>query len=832
MNQSLFPNPYSPNLPRQGLIYMNRYICIHGHFYQPPRENPWLEAVEAQESAYPYHDWNERITVQCYAPNTASRVLDNRGRIIDIVNNYSLISFDFGPTLLAWMEKRKPEVYRAIIEADWESQRRFSGHGSALAQAYNHIIMPLANSRDKRTQIIWGIRDFESRFGRMPEGMWLPETAVDSETLDLLVEHGIHFTILAPRQAQRVRPLGGKNWESVEVGRVDPKMPYRCNLPSGRSIDIFFYDGPPSQEIAFSNLLDNGEWLAQRLLDTFSPTSDYSQLVNIATDGETYGHHRSHGDMALASCLRYIQNRDEADLSIYGEYLEKHPPTYEVEIVEDSSWSCAHGVERWRGNCGCNSGMHSGWTQAWRQPLREAMDWLRDSLIPVFEEGMKELRADPWQSRNEYIRVILDRSPRNVDGFIRRRTGRELSPPDRIKLFQLLEMERMAMLIYTSCGWFFDEISGLETVQVLKYAARALQLVGELGGGDREETFIKMLARAPSNLKDFNNGARIYRELALPGRVDLMKIGAQYGISSLCEDYPDEVKLYGCTVHKGSYERIKAGPRTLAVGTVRLHSEITQEEKEIDFAVFYPGDNTLIGGVRESPEESRQLDFGLPFKDAFRQSDLSAMIRLMDDNFPDRVYGLDQLLTDERRKMVRRFLEDTISEVEGSLRKLTEHHYPIIRALREVGLPIPPALVATVECTINANLRVALKAEKLNLSHLKEAVHEAEKWRFTSDNGLLSRIATERLNNLMDRLVRSPEDTARLTRIESFLKILAPIRLNIVFWHSQNRYIAIGRQLLAEMMRRKKSGDQGAARWINHFHKLGELFWVNIFFPG
>lgn len=807
---------------------MNKYICIHGHFYQPPRENPWLETVEAQESAYPYHDWNDRITVECYAPNAASRILDGQKRIIDIVNNYSRISFNFGPTLLAWMEKKKPEIYRAIIEADRESQRYYSGHGSALAQAYNHIIMPLANSRDKRTQIIWGIRDFEHRFGRKPEGMWLPETAVDTETLDLLAEQGILFTILAPRQAGRVRPAGRKNWDNVEGARVDPKMPYRCHLPSGRSIALFFYDGPPSREIAFSNLLDNGEWFARRLIDAFSPTSDYPQLGHIATDGETYGHHRSHGDMALASCLRYIRSETDIQLTVYGEYLEKFPPTYEVEIVENSSWSCAHGVDRWRGNCGCNSGMHRGWTQAWREPLRAALDWLRDSLIPLFEERMKGLVGDPWRARDEYIAVILDRSQRSVDDFLHHQAARELSGPEKVAVFKLLEMERQAMLSYTSCGWFFDEISGIETVQILKYAGRTLQLAGELGAKGLDDTFVEMLARAPSNISNIENGARVYRELALPSRVDQLGVGAQYGISSLFEDYPDEAELYSYTVRRESYERIKAGKRALAVGAVTIRSEMTREERKVDFAALYLGDNNLMGGVRETPGGEGGLDFGDRFRDAFLASDLSMMIRLMDEYFPNRVYGLGQLLADERRKMARRILEGTISEVEASLRKLTEHHYPIIRVLKEVGLPIPPALAATVECTINVDLRAALMVEKLNLTRLKEAVHEAGKWQFTPDNGLLGSCATTRLNALMDWFNQEPQDTSRLTRVESFLKVLAPIPLNIRLWHAQNIYFSLGKGIFNEMRKRQEAGDQSAGRWINHFLKLGKLLRVNL----
>ncbi|MFW6150924.1 MAG: DUF3536 domain-containing protein, partial [Chloroflexota bacterium] len=382
---------------------MERYVCVHGHFYQPPRENPWLEAVELQDSAYPYHDWNERITAECYAANGVSRILDAEGRITQIVNNYESISFNFGPALLAWMEGHAPEAYRRILEADRASQERFSGHGSALAQCYNHMIMPLANDRDKHTQVLWGIRDFERRFGRKPEGMWLPETAVDLRTLEVLAELGVRFTLLAPRQAKRVREAGAEEWEDVSGGQVDPKTAYTVRLPSGRSLQVLFYDGPVSRAVAFEGLLSDGERFARRLMDAFGQSEEGAQIGHIATDGESYGHHHRYGDMALAYALHTIEREGLARISNYGEYLEKNPPTHEVEIVENSSWSCVHGIERWRSDCGCSTGGHPGWKQAWREPLRQALDWLRDEMASGYEEEAGRLLKDPWHARDEYI---------------------------------------------------------------------------------------------------------------------------------------------------------------------------------------------------------------------------------------------------------------------------------------------------------------------------------------------------------------------------------------------------------------------------------------------
>ncbi len=447
---------------------MDRYVCIHGHFYQPPRENPWLEAIELQDSAAPYHDWNERITRECYAPNSVSRILDDQERIVKLVNNYARISFNFGPTLLSWLEVKAPEVYAAVLAADQQSRATFSGHGSAIAQVYNHVIMPLATRRDRVTQIRWGIGDFEHRFGRAPEGMWLAETAVDLETLELLAGAGIGFTILAPHQAARVRALGDKTWQEINGATIDTALPYRQRLPSGRSIAIFFYNGAIARAVAFEGLLSQGEQFIERLVGAFVADRAGPQLVHIATDGESYGHHHRFGDMALAYGLEQIPARQLAQLTNYGEYLEKHPPRHEVEIVEKSSWSCAHGIDRWWTDCGCNTGGHATWNQKWRTPLRNALDWLRDQVAPQWERQARQFFGDPWAVRDDYIKVLLDRSPSNVANFYARHAARPLTPAQTTTAIKLLELQRHAMLMYTSCGWFFDDLAGIETIQVLQ----------------------------------------------------------------------------------------------------------------------------------------------------------------------------------------------------------------------------------------------------------------------------------------------------------------------------------------------------------------------------
>ncbi|MFA7403981.1 MAG: DUF3536 domain-containing protein, partial [Pelobacteraceae bacterium] len=447
---------------------MERFLCIHGHFYQPPRENPWLESIEIQDSAYPYHDWNDRITAECYAPNTASRNLDRDGRIMGIISNYARISFNFGPTLLSWMEKYAPETYEAILTADRQSILWRSGHGAALAQVFNHIIMPLATLRDKQTQVTWGIRDFEHRFRRFPEGMWLAETAVDTETLEVLAGNGICFTVLAPHQAGKVRVGDSGRWKDVSGSRIDPSQAYLCRLPSGRSITLFFYDGPISQAVAFEKLLESGEQFAARLIAGFSNHRRNAQLVHIATDGETYGHHHHFGEMALGHALDHIEGNGLARLTNYGEFLELHPATLEVQIIENSSWSCMHGIERWRGDCGCNSGGNANWNQQWRKPLRDALDCLSKQLGDCYEKGMSGLVKEPWDARDDYIDVLLDRSAENVAAFLCKHSQRPLDEDATVAVLSLLEMQRHALLMFTSCGWFFDELTGLETVQVIQ----------------------------------------------------------------------------------------------------------------------------------------------------------------------------------------------------------------------------------------------------------------------------------------------------------------------------------------------------------------------------
>ena len=493
-------------------------LIIHGHFYQPPRENPWTGVVEVEPSAAPFHDWNERIHSECYQPNAAAHITDPGTGRERIVNNYANISFNFGPTLLSWLKSNHPRTYADIIDADQASARERGGHGNAIAQAYGHAILPLCNERDRQTQIRWGLSDFRDRFGRDPEAMWLPETACNDDVLGGLIDAGLRFVILAPQQAARVRVPGESEWHEANEHTVNTSLSYRYSHRdgSGRSIAVFFYDGPTSRAIAFADLLRS----SRELVDRFAQIASDRRLVNIATDGETYGHHFKFGDVCLAHALVIEAPAHGFQATNYGEYLDQHPPAFEVEINngpngEGTSWSCSHGVGRWIRDCGCHTGGEPGWSQRWRTPLRQALDFLRDENAEHFEATRGKLFVDPWQARDDSIELVLDQD-HSREEFLRAHAGRWLSTDEQWRALTYLELQRMLLLMYTSCGWFFNDISGIETIQILKYAARAIDLMDQLGLPSVRGRFLEILAEAKSNRPEMGTGADIYRRFAEP----------------------------------------------------------------------------------------------------------------------------------------------------------------------------------------------------------------------------------------------------------------------------------------------------------------------------
>jgi len=807
---------------------VSRYICIHGHFYQPPWENPWLEAIEMQDSAYPYHDWNEKINAECYSANAASRILDHAGRIISIPNNYSKISFNFGPTLLAWLAEKDPETYQQILEADKESRKRFSGHGSALAQAYNHMILPLANRRDKYTQVFWGIRDFQHRFGRKPEGMWLPETAVDLETLDIMAELGIRFTILAPHQAKQVSGKGQSHWTEVSGGRIDPTRAYIQRLPSGREINLFFYHHSLSQAVAFGGLLADGVQFAHRLLSGFDETRPDPQLVHIATDGESYGHHHPRGDMALAYAVRYIEENGLARFINYRKYLEENPPDHYVEIFENTSWSCVHGVERWWRNCGCKSGGYPQWNQEWRTPLRNALDWLRDSLTPKFEEAAGRLLKDPWAARNDYIDVILDRSPENVRAFLHKHAFHQPEAGEKIIILKLMELQRHLMLMYTSCGWFFDELSGLETVQILKYAGRAVQLAEDVFGDPTiEPEFLHRLEAAKSNLPEHRDGRHIYEKWVKGAMVDLLKVGAHYAVSSLFEDYPPKTRIFAYSVDREAYQLQESGRVRLALGRARFTSDITLEAAILSFGVLHFGDHNINCGVREFRQPEDYDRMVREASEIFSRADFPETIRCLDRHFGSSVYSLKSLFYDERRKVLDIVMQSTFAETEALYRQIYNLQAPLMRFLTGMdGIPLPISFKNAVNFLLNYHLRKALEEERLDV--VPNMLEEAKLWQVELDTAGLGFALKETMQRLAVNFRAQPDNLETLERLDAAAGLAVTLPFQVDIRRVQNIFYAMLQAVYPEWRQRADRGEETAWHWVNRFHSLGEKLSVRV----
>ena len=805
-----------------------RYICIHGHFYQPPRENPWLETVETQDSAAPYHDWNERVCAECYATNGAARSVNNKNQIIRIVNNYARMSFNFGPTLMSWLKENAPRTYRMILEGERRSRKVNKGHSSAVAQVYNHIIMPLANQRDKVTQIRWGIADYVSHYGSVPEGMWLSETAVDSESLELLAQHGVKFTILAPSQCKRIRPLkegatdSDPAWTTPLANSVDTSRPYLMRFESGVSIAIFFYDGPTSRAIAFEGLLNSGEAFAARLKAGFDDRAQ-PQLESVATDGESYGHHHRHGEMALAYAVKLLEQDKSVRLTNYANFLEQFPPEWECEIVENTSWSCAHGVERWRADCGCNGGK-PGFNQKWRAPLRQALDELRDAITPLTEEEGSKLFTDVWAARDAYITVILDRNEHQADRFLLEHQQHPLSSTERVRAMQLMEMQRHAQLMYTSCGWFFDDISGIETVQVIAYAARALQLARELFGeraAEFEPAFLTALAEAKSNVVTAGDGARIYKEKVLPLQLGLEQVAAHYAISSIFSSFAEETELFCYRVRRISYEVFTSGRGRLALGRAHITSAITGKAQAFSFAVLHFGDQNITAAVKPYiDEEAAQFEtFVQQTSEQVQRADFPDVIRLIDRYYGHVDYSLTSLFSDEQRRIVQLILNSTLWDIESSLTNIYEDHASLLHYLSQAGLPKPPALTLAAEFAINAGLRRALEGEPIDQAVVRSFLQLAKADKVKLDTTTLSYIADQRMKRAMVELQMSAGSLEMLDRALALARTLMELPFDLNLWQAQNIWY--------EILRTSSYGltsqiADDRPRWDKDFNELGK----------
>ncbi len=806
-----------------------RFLCIHGHFYQPPRENPWLETVETQDSAAPFHDWNERICAECYAPNGAARILNSRKKIARIANNYARISFDFGPTLLSWLKENAPRTYRMIQEGERQSRKNFGGHSSAMAQVYNHIIMPLASRRDRITQIRWGIADYEKHYGIKPEGMWLAETAVDNETLELLAAHGIKFTVLAPHQCRRVRPLNAEaEWDDTPDSNVDTTRPYLVRFDSGVTLAVFFYNGPNSRAIAFEGLLNSGENFVNRLKTGFKDTAQ-PQLASVATDGESYGHHHRHGEMALAYGLYLLERDKTVRLTNYGWFLEHFPPEYECEIEENTSWSCMHGVDRWQLDCGCNGG-RPNCDQRWRTPLRQALDSLRDALMPLTEQEGAKLFRDVWAARDAYIQVILDRGAESVEQFFREQQNHPLSGEERIRALELMEMQRHAQLMYTSCGWFFDDISGIETVQIIAYAARVLQLAGELFGGQAaalEPAFVERMAQARSADAAAGDGAQIYRQCVNAKELRLDQVAAHYAISSVFTAFPEEAELYCYRVRRISYDIYPSGRGRLAMGRSSIESSITGQAASFSFAVLHFGDQNITASVKPYAERDAEEfeEFGRQAGQYVQRADFPEVMRLLDRYYGHADYSLTSLFTDDQRRIIQLILKSTLADIENSLMTIYQDHASLLHFLSQAGLPKPPALTLASGFAINAGLRRTLETDPVVPVQLRSYLLQAKADQVPLEVATLSYIADQRMKRVMAELQASLGSLEMLDRALTLARTLAELPFETNLWQAQNIWYELLRTPTGEL---SNLGSEDRARWERDFDELGALLSMDI----
>ncbi len=769
------PKPQEGHAPMQ--------VVIHGHFYQPPRENPWSGILPRQESAAPAHDWNERIADECYRPNARSRIMGAGSLIEEISNNYAFINFDFGPTLLTWLERNARDVYDSILEGDRLSVGLQGGHGNAIAQVYNHLIMPLANYRDKRTQIVWGLRDFEWRFGRKSESIWLSETAINLDTVKMLIEFGIRYVILSPYQALRTRPLDrSRHWSDASGGKVDPRKPYRFYLKDARrhrrlnrSIDVFFYDGHLASDVSFNHLLRSAGTFRDRLQKAGGdPKGD--GFVNVATDGEVYGHHEPFGDMCLAYLTRREAPPHGMTFTNYGRYLDLHPPVDEVDLNfgerdEGTAWSCAHGVGRWERDCGCQTGGAAEWDQRWRTPLRRGFDMVRDRIIETYLEQVSPLVDDPWATRDDYILVLLDPSPSARQAFIDQHARRDLDRSERQRLWCLLESQRFAMFMFTSCGWFFADISGIETVQNMAYACRAIELAAPWQSYDVEEMLLDYLAEAASNIPAHGNGADIYRRYARPQRIRPERVAGGMALgAAVLDEQPGGAEL-NYSVRTLAYQKGPIAEGAGSEGTAHrsllalTHAE-TEQVHHYFAHVFYNGPGRIrcyVLPVEEDPTTYAQAP--PPHDEATLQE--SGGIRR---------YTLRNLVAEGRERIIRTAYDSILARQEEQLTELFEQGRDLITTCRQAGVEVPEVLsaaaghvlermltekAAELEATFQEGVRAAEdRVEEQNPAPSSAAAARrgallgeiAEILSFSRDNEL--RVAHEPLVRSYDRVLR------------------------------------------------------------------------------
>jgi alpha-amylase/alpha-mannosidase (GH57 family) len=779
-----------------------KYLVIHGHFYQPPRENPWIGEIDVQNSAHPFHDWNQKINFECYQPNSMARIYDGSGRIVDILNNFELISFNFGPTLFSWLEKHDSYTYEKIIKADIVSRNLFSGHGNAIAQAYNHMIMPLANDRDRITQIRWGIYDFKRRFGREPEAMWLPETAVNYPTLRDLIYEGMKFVILSPHQALTTKPIHGREWRDVADGSIDTTRPYRCFLAneSNKYIDVFFYNDELAKKISFGDALKNAESLIEQLERVCPANNSHPTLINVATDGETFGHHKTFGDLTLAYTLNIKAKKAGFIITNYAEYLSKHPPQDEVRIKPGpkgagTSWSCFHGVERWRSDCGCHTGGAPDWNQAWRKPLRKALDTIREKMNLIFEQHAPSYLGEIRGARDTYISIILDRTPQNIKQYLSDWQNHELTYAEKVLVIKLLEMERYSMLMYTSCGWFFSEVSGIETIQIIRYAACAIQLAQEFTHEDLEDLFLKLLAKVPSNIEKYRDAREIYKIFIEPHKVDFTKVANHYAISSLFEDYQDIEQIYCYQVHRLDYRRESFGDLTLVIGHIKIFDDVTMASLPTYFVLLRFGLYDFRCSVKAFGNHSNYLKIKNGLFSQLNKVHVLDLIDLLEEHFGKQYFSLKDLFQGGKRKIVHMLYKDVLQKLRLAYQEFYEENRRMVEVFNEVELPLPTEYLISAEYTLSHqlakeidNLERPLTLEKFE--RINDILCRVQELHLELKHDLPQKVLADFLIKIITKLSEKTE-LELLLELEHILQVAQNLKLNLNKRIAQDIYLQI-----------------------------------------
>jgi alpha-amylase/alpha-mannosidase (GH57 family) len=752
------------------------FACIHGHFYQPPRENAWLDTILMQKSAFPFHNWNERINAECYMPNSQARLLNEKGQIIGIRNNFEDISFNIGPTLLAWLEKYDSRTYERILEADWRGAQKYQFAGPAIAQVYNHIIMPLASDADKLLQIKWGIKDFSLRFGRNPEGMWLAETAVDTATLEILADQGIRFTILAPWQAQYWYQTTN---HSTHYNSIESNFPYRCLLPSGNEIMLFFYNGQLAGDIAFGNLLSDGRKMADTISEARISNTQEAQLIHIATDGETFGHHHRFGEMALASCLFQIEKSKDLQIMPYGAFLNQFPTNRTVEIKEKTSWSCMHGIERWRSDCGCKTGGEEHWNQRWRSPLRRALNDLKMTLDSLFDHNMITILPNytPSLILEAYIEVFQSRTKEKMHGFAR--LYGITDHKTRRLFFRLLEMQRHSQLMFTSCAWFFNEISGIETTQVLQYACRAIQLYILCGGEDPEPHFLKILAEAQSNDTSLGSAADIYCSDVKPLMLTMEQVGMHFAAHYILLNVsPKEVLNY--TFETEEWKMMEADHCRLLSGVLTVQSTTTLHYETIYALILHHRNFALSGIVFNEASRDTFDSLSLQINQQFLDGHYTLCKNVIENHKVGKVFSFDDLIYDEKVFLVETRLKQINHLPLGHPDSIS---YETSKELTKKGFTLPLTFKNKAFTYLNDQIWGLLECDDpyMNIPEISSILSEFTYWNFALNSEEYKYAFNHFLNNLTLPEENSPigAQIQALSEIGNFLELLKKVNIEV-----------------------------------------------------